>query len=127
MTGPVATRLDLILNLAQIEPLHIGPDHTDRMVFPDQALDIHRPQLDLIAFGLTQAWGCKRRRIGWRLRLTRKVAKQFVVSHNCLLRIDHRRESHWMRDPLHSANEAKDSHPLRSTAKLRQATCLRVS
>ena len=94
MTGPVAPRLDPILELAQIEPLDVGPDHAHRMVFPDQALDIHRPQLDLVAFGLTQARRSERRLIGLRLRLLRQFPKQFVASHHRLLRINDRRESH---------------------------------
>jgi hypothetical protein len=35
-----------------------------RVVFPDQALDIHRPQRDLVALGFTQPRRAERRRFG---------------------------------------------------------------
>src|SRR5204863_282073 len=68
MTGPVDPSLDLTLELAQVEPFYIGPDHPHRVVFPDQALDIHRLQLDLVAPGLAQARSSARDRIGSRPR-----------------------------------------------------------
>jgi hypothetical protein len=81
MTGPVAPRLDPILKLAQIEPHYVGPDHAREMVFPDQAVDIHRAQLDLVAFGLAKA-----RRAGWCgfalwLCAFRELFKKLVASH----------------------------------------------
>ena len=53
------------------------------MVLPDQALDIHRPQFDLIAPGLAQAGRALRRPLGLRLRGW-KFTKQFVLSHSSL-------------------------------------------
>jgi hypothetical protein len=55
VTGAVAPSLDPVLQLTQIEPFDIGPDQAHRMVFSDQALDIHRPQRELVALRFTQA------------------------------------------------------------------------
>src|SRR5580704_17170177 len=81
MTGPVAPRLDPILKLAQIEPHYVGPDHAREMVFPDQAVDIHRAQLDLVAFGLAKAR--RARWCGFALWLCafREPFKKLVASH----------------------------------------------
>ena len=93
MTGPVVPRLDPILELAQVEPLNVCLDQARRMIFPDQAVDIHRAQLDLVAFGLAQARRTERCRIGLRFRLLREFSKQLVCGHRCLLRINDRTES----------------------------------
>ena len=90
MAGAVAPRLDPILQLAQIKPFDIGPDQAHRMVLPDQALDIHRPQRDLVALRFAQPRRAERRRIGLRLRLLRQVLKQFIGRHQRLPRIHHR-------------------------------------
>jgi hypothetical protein len=60
MSGPVIPGLDPILKLAQVKPHHIGPDQTGQVVGPDQAVDVHRQKLDLIAMRLTQARGSGR-------------------------------------------------------------------
>ena len=60
------------------------------MVFPDQALDIHRSQRDLVALGLTQPRRAERRRFGLRLRLRRQIPKQFIGSHHRLPQIHNR-------------------------------------
>ncbi len=91
MTRPLAPSLDPILKLAQVESLDIRPDHTHRMVFPDQAFDIHCAQLDLVTLRLTQARCCERRRIGLLLRLRRQFPEQFIASHHRLPRINDRK------------------------------------
>src|SRR3974390_2297211 len=45
-------RFDRILQLAQINLLHVIPNQSGRMVLPDQTVDIHRPQLDLVPLRL---------------------------------------------------------------------------
>jgi hypothetical protein len=72
------------------------------MVLPDQALDVRRTQLNLIAFGLTQPRRAERPRIRLRLYLFRKFFEQFVTRHHPLLRINPRRESRLPRQPLYS-------------------------
>src|SRR5271163_2686274 len=64
------------------------------MVFPDQALDIHRPQRDLVALRLTQPRSAERRRFRLRLRLLRQLSKQFIGSHHLLHESIIARESH---------------------------------
>jgi hypothetical protein len=82
ITRPVLPRLDAIFQLAQVEPCDISPDHPRRMILPDQAIDIDRLQLDLIAHRLAQPRCAPRHCFAsWR-RLFRQFAKKSVVSHH---------------------------------------------
>ena len=54
VTGAVTPGLDPVLEFAQIKLADIGPDQPRRMVFSNQALDIHRPQRNLVALRFTQ-------------------------------------------------------------------------
>src|ERR1700757_1914545 len=108
MTRPVLPRLDSILQLAQVEPFDISPDHPRRMILPDQAIDIDRPQFDLIAHWLAHPRCAPRHCFGsWR-RLFRQFPKQFVVSHHPSPTINLPRESY-----LPDARYEKYSHPRR--------------
>src|SRR5580704_19151464 len=117
MTGPVAPRLDPILKLAQIEPHYVGPDHAREMVFPDQAVDIHRAQLDLVAFGLAKAR--RARWCGFALWLCafREPFKKLVASH----RSPHANQpsqgiTAGPASAMLQLSFAKDSQPLRVTS-----------
>ena len=87
MPGALAPGLDPVLQVTQIEPFDVTPDQPNRVIFSDQALDIHRPQRDLIASGFTQPRRAQRRRFGLRLRMLRQVAKQVVYGHHRLPRL----------------------------------------
>src|SRR5665213_859765 len=54
MAGPPFARLDRVLQPAKVQLLHIPPDQTRRMIVANQALQIDRSQLDLIAQRLAQ-------------------------------------------------------------------------
>jgi hypothetical protein len=82
--------LDPVLEFAQIKLADIGPDQPRRMVFPNQALDIHRSQRDLVALRFTQPRRSKRCRVSRRLRLIRQFPKQVIGGHQRLPRIHHR-------------------------------------
>src|SRR5258708_10580707 len=96
VTGAVAPRLDPVLQIAQVKPFDIGPDQAHRMVFSDQALDIHRAQRDLVALRLTQTRRAERHRFGWRLRLRRQFPKQLIGTHHLIASCESiiARESH---------------------------------
>jgi hypothetical protein len=111
MSRPGFTGLDPILEFAQIEPCHVGPDYTHRMIFPDQALDIDCSQLNLIALGLPQARGSMRRRLGLQ-RCNRQRVEQFIPGHHPLLRLTNRRESQSSGDPLHPQKKPLNIHSL---------------
>jgi hypothetical protein len=91
MPWPALPRLDRILKLAQIEALDIGPDRPCRMIRSDQAINVHRPQFDLVALRLTQS-GLPGN-ISPRALLLGKLAKKFGACHGVLLRISSVRES----------------------------------
>ena len=82
MTRPVLPRLDPIFQLAQVEPFDISPDHPCRMILPDQAIDIDRPQFDLVAHRLAQPRCAPPHCFGLWRRLFRQFAKKSVVSHH---------------------------------------------
>ena len=94
MTGLLASRLDPIFKLPQVDPFDVGPDHPRRMIFSDQAVDIHRPQLNLIAPGLAQPRRSRKRHIGSRLALLGKFSKQLVFGHLQAPQINPCRESY---------------------------------
>src|SRR5439155_20036651 len=71
------------------------------------ALDIYRPQLDLIAHRLAHPRRSKRRRISLRLRLLRQFSKQLVAVHPRLQRINDRRESQLAQHRLYFASEVR--------------------
>src|SRR5215475_7204961 len=108
MAGPVLPRLDPVLQFAQVEPLDIGPDHSCRMILPDQAIDIDGSQFDLVTHRLTQPRRSARHGLSCWRRLFRKFIKKLVVSHHGLRQIATLRESY-----LPDARYQKDSRPRR--------------
>jgi hypothetical protein len=66
LSGRVLPRLDSAFQLGQIESAHVIPHQPGRMILADQAVQIHRLQLDLITNGLPHA------RLAFRLILRRR-------------------------------------------------------
>src|SRR5262249_16460592 len=115
MAGRVFPRLDPILQCAQVELLDIGPDHPRRMILPDQAIDIDRSQLDLIAHRFAQPGGAPRHYLGsWR-GLFRQFPTQLVVSHHSL------RQPICLENHIRVSRGMKKSHSLVGWAKRKRA------